>query len=82
MNLERYPDGYEGKSFYQKDAPDFLPEWIDTAIVPSGSKGKANRHILCNDRRTLVYLANLACIPLHPWSSRGEFHRVPGFHDH
>ncbi len=70
MNLERYPDGYEGKSFYQKDAPDFLPDWIDTAVVPSGSKGKANRHILCNDRRTLVYLANLACIPLHPWSSR------------
>ncbi len=70
LNLERYPDGYEGKSFYQKDAPDFLPEWIDTAVVPSGSKGKANRHILCNDRRTLVYLANLACIPLHPWSSR------------
>ena len=70
LNLERYPDGYEGKSFYQKDAPDFLPEWIDTAVVPSGSTGKTNRHILCNDRRSLVYLANLACIPLHPWSSR------------
>ena len=79
MNLERYPDGYEGKSFYQKDAPDFLPEWIDTAIVPSGSKGKANRHILCNDRRTLVYLANLACIPLHPWSSRASSIEFPDF---
>ena len=70
MNLKRYPDGYQGKSLYQKDAPDFLPDWIDTAVVPSGSKGKPNRQILCNDRRTLVYLANLACIPLHPWSSR------------
>ena len=79
MNLERYPDGYEGKSFYQKDAPDFLPEWIDTAVVPSESKGKANRHILCNDRQTLVYLANLACIPLHPWSSRAGSIEFPDF---
>ena len=79
LNLERYPNGYQGKSFYQKDAPDFLPDWIDTAVVPSGSKGKANRHVLCNDRRTLVYLANLACIPLHPWSSRAGSIEFPDF---
>ena len=79
MNLERYPDGHDGKSFYQKDAPGFLPDWIATTVVLSESKGKSNRHILCNDRRTLVYLANLACIPLHPWSSRAGSIDFPDF---
>ncbi len=79
MNLERYPDGWEGKSFYQKDAPDFIPEWIATAEVDSDSAGKTNRYIVCNDRQTLVYLANLACIPLHPWSSRVDTVDFPDF---
>lgn len=79
MNMERYPDGWEGKSFYQKDAPGFLPEWIATAPVESDSKGKVNHYVLCNDRATLVYLANLACIPLHPWSSRVQSIDCPDF---
>ena len=70
MVLERFPDGIEGESFYQKNAPEFLPEWIPTADVRSDSAGRTIRYILCNDRQTLVYLANLACISLHPWSSR------------
>ncbi len=72
MNLERYPDGWNGKSFYQKDAPDFFPEWIRLQAIASDSKDKEkpNRYVVCDTRDTLVYLANLACIPLHPWSSR------------
>ncbi len=79
MNLERYPDGWQGKSFYQKDAPDFIPDWIATAEIDSDSAGKTNRYIVCNDRQTLVYLANLACVPLHPWSSRVETVDFPDF---
>ncbi len=79
MNLERYPDGIEGKSFYQKDAPDYFPDWIQTAQIESDSSGKISRYVVCGDRETLVYLANLACIPLHPWSSRVETLKNPDF---
>ncbi|MDA2935010.1 DNA ligase D [Acidobacteria bacterium AH-259-D05] len=74
MVLERFPDGVEGESFYQKNAPDFLPGWIPTVEVESDSAEKTIRYILCNDRQTLVYLANLGCISQHPWSSR--FHQL------
>ena len=70
MVLERFPDGIEGKSFYQKDAPEFLPDWIPAVPVRSDSAQRTIRFILCNDRDALVYLANLACISMHPWSSR------------
>jgi bifunctional non-homologous end joining protein LigD len=71
MNLERYPDGIGGKSFYQKDTPDHFPDWIKTTTIKSeNTEGKENRYVVCDTQETLVYLANLACIPLHPWSSR------------
>ena len=79
MNLERYPDGYMGKSFYQKDAPDFFPDWIRTVKIQTDSKERAVRYVVCDSRETLVYLANLACIPLHPWSSRVDSIDRPDF---
>ena len=79
MVLERFPDGIEGESFYQKNAPDFLPEWIPVVEVPSDSAEKTIRYILCNDQQTLVYLANLGCISMHPWSSRVDQLNHPDF---
>ena len=79
MVLERFPDGIEGESFYQKNAPDFLPDWIPTVSVESDSAEKTIHYILCNDRQTLVYLANLACISQHPWSSRAHQLENPDF---
>ncbi len=63
----RYPDGIEGKSFYQKDAPDHTPEWVVTESIESD--GEAIRYIICNDRDTLIWMVNLASIDLHPWLS-------------
>ncbi len=79
VNMERYPDGWSGKSFYQKDTPDFFPDWIRTEPVDSESQGKTIRYTVVDDRDTLVYLANLACIPLHPWSSRIATISCPDF---
>ena len=79
MVLERFPDGIEGKSFYQKNAPEFLPDWIPTLPVRSDSANRTIHFILCNDRDTLVYLANLACISMHPWSSRAGNLDCPDF---
>ncbi|MEU6218688.1 non-homologous end-joining DNA ligase [Streptomyces sp. NPDC047022] len=65
--MERYPDGYEGKSFFHKDVPDYFPDWIRTVRVP-----KKDGHLtmaVSDDTATLVYLANQACITPHPWLS-------------
>ena len=67
--LTRYPDGISGKSFYQKDAPVFTPDWVRTEMIGSGD-GSENRFFVVNDAETLRYLANLGTIPIHMWSSR------------
>ncbi|MGQ0702027.1 MAG: DNA ligase D [Gemmatimonadales bacterium] len=68
--LTRYPDGIEGKSFYQKDAPDFIPDWIRTVPIWSEDTQREIRYIVCDDLDTLLYVANLGAIPLHLWASR------------
>jgi bifunctional non-homologous end joining protein LigD len=68
--LDRYPDGIAGKSFFQKNAPEFAPEWVRTEPVWSEDTAKETRFFVCDDEETLVYLANSAAIPLHVWASR------------
>lgn len=68
MAMKRYPDGIHGEYFWQKDSPKELPSWIATETIAEG--GGRNRYILVNDAPTLIYLANLGCIDLNPWSSR------------
>jgi bifunctional non-homologous end joining protein LigD len=68
--LTRYPDGIAGKSFFQKDAPDFVPDWIRTERIYSKEAGREIDYFIVNDSRTLRYVANLGTIPLHLWSSR------------
>jgi len=53
--LTRYPDGIEGKSFYQKDAPTFLPDWIRRAPIWSEEGEKDIRYIVCEDETTMAY---------------------------
>ncbi|MEU9157599.1 non-homologous end-joining DNA ligase [Streptomyces sp. NPDC048417] len=68
--MERYPDGYRGKSFFHKDVPDYFPDWIRTVRVPK--EGGSLTMAVCEDTATLVYLANQACITPHPWLSRAD----------
>ncbi|MGE3615864.1 MAG: DNA ligase D [Gemmatimonadales bacterium] len=68
--LTRYPDGIHGKSFYQKDAPEFAPEWIRTIPIWSEDTQRDIRYFVCDDVETLLYLANSGTIPLHVWASR------------
>jgi len=67
--LTRYPDGINGKSFYQKDAPGFVPDWIQTIPIWSEDTQRDIQYFVCNDVETLVYLVNLGTIPLHIWMS-------------
>ncbi len=68
--LTRYPDGIEGKSFFQKDAPKWTPEWVHTETLWSEHAKREIHYFVCNDLDSLLYLANLGTIPLHVWSSR------------
>jgi bifunctional non-homologous end joining protein LigD len=66
--LDRYPDGIDGKSFFQKNAPDYVPGWVGTETVGEGAK--ATRYFIVDHVESLRYVANLASIPLHVWASR------------
>ena len=68
--LTRFPDGIHGKSFYQKDAPEFAPDWIRTTAIWSEDTQRDIRYFVCDDLETLLYLANSGTIPLHIWASR------------
>jgi bifunctional non-homologous end joining protein LigD len=68
--LTRYPDGIEGKSFFQKDAPDFVPSWVRTERIYSKDADREIDYFIVNDVETLRYVVNLGTIPLHLWSSR------------
>ena len=68
--LTRFPDGIEGKSFYQKDAPEFAPDWIRTEPIWSNDTQRNIKYFVCDDEDSLVYIANLGAIPLHIWASR------------
>jgi bifunctional non-homologous end joining protein LigD len=68
--LTRYPDGIKGKSFYQKDAPAFVPSWVRRMKIWSEENQREIEQFVCDDEETLVYLANLGTIPFHVWSAR------------
>ena len=68
--LTRYPDGIDGKHFFQKNAPGFQPEWIRTETIHSGGSDRDIDYFVADSATALVYLANLGTIPLHVWASR------------
>ena len=68
--LTRYPDGITGKSFYQKDAPDFVPSWVRTERVWAKEVEREIDYFVVNDLEALRYIVNLGAIPLHLWGSR------------
>jgi bifunctional non-homologous end joining protein LigD len=68
--LTRYPDGISGKSFFQKDAPGFIPDWIRTERMWSEQAEREIDYFICDDEAALLYLINLGTIPLHVWASR------------
>lgn len=68
--MTRFPDGIEGKSFYQKDAPEFAPSWIRTVPIWAEDTQRDIRYFVCDDVESLLYVANLGSIPMHIWNSR------------
>ena len=68
--VTRYPDGISGKSFYQKDAPHFAPDWIRTTRIHAAEADRDIDYFVVDDELALRYVINLGVIPLHLWGSR------------
>ena len=68
--LTRFPDGIDGKSFYQKDAPEFVPDWMRVERIWSEETQREIRYFVCDDVESVLYVANMGSIPLHIWASR------------
>lgn len=69
--LVRYPNGIEGDHFYQKRAPASRPAWIEVVEL-SFPSGRTAEEIVPRNAASLVWLANLACLELHPHPVRAE----------
>src|SRR5689334_18550076 len=69
--LVRYPNGIGGEFFYQKRAPESRPDWIDVVTLRFPS-GRTAEEVVPRDAAALVWMANLACLELHPHPVRAD----------
>jgi bifunctional non-homologous end joining protein LigD len=84
FTMKRYPDGWQGKFFFQKDKPAGMPDWIQTVKieVSTRERPRQRRRIdapLVNDELALLWMANMACIDLNTWYSRVDKLDRPDF---
>jgi bifunctional non-homologous end joining protein LigD len=66
LTRKRYPNGVDAEFFYEKNAPQHRPDWVKTAPIWSEGNHRTVHYIVADDLPTLVWLANLAAIELHP----------------
>jgi bifunctional non-homologous end joining protein LigD len=75
FTMKRYPDGWQGKHFFQKDAPSHMPDWIPTVSLKVSTREAPRRMRtieapLVRDELALLWMANMGCIDLNTWYSR------------
>lgn len=78
-SLLRHPNGINGESFFQKDIGQLNAKWLNTKDIFSESNEKNIKYLVCNDKETLIYMANLGCIEINPWFSRIENLEKPDY---
>jgi bifunctional non-homologous end joining protein LigD len=77
--LHRYPNGIAGGAFYQKEAGEYIPEWIRTVAIFSETKKRDVSYFLIDDLASLLYLTNLGCIEHNPFSAREDDLELPDY---
>jgi bifunctional non-homologous end joining protein LigD len=75
FTMKRYPDGWNGKFFFQKDAPKHMPDWIPTRRFEASTRDRPPQKrlidfLLVNDELALLWVVNMGCIDLNTWYSR------------
>lgn len=66
LTVVRYPDGVDGKFFFEKRCPEHRPQWVRTERVWAGDRAGEIDFCVCDERPTLIWLAQLAALELHP----------------
>ena len=79
QSLNRHPNGINAESFFQKDMVGYLPNFVSTQKVFSHSSDKSINYFLCQNKESLIYLANLGCIELNPWLARIQHLEEPDY---
>jgi bifunctional non-homologous end joining protein LigD len=83
LTMKRFPDGVEGKSFFEKHIPSHAPEWVPSVEVPSNDARDVIPYAMVNDLPTLAWAANLGTIELHvPLWHVGRHRKLPARPDH
>jgi bifunctional non-homologous end joining protein LigD len=72
QTLNRFPNGINGQTFYQKDVKGKAPDWIETFPYYSEADEQQKEFLVCTNEASLMYVANLGCIEINPWSSRRQ----------
>jgi len=72
QTLNRFPNGINGKSFYQKDVTGKVPGWLNTFSYYSEADEREKHFLVCTDEASLLFIASLGCIEMNPWSSRTD----------
>jgi bifunctional non-homologous end joining protein LigD len=72
LTMQRFPDGIGDGGFYQKEAPDYFPDWIRRVSIEVKGEGQEQPQVICDDVATLVYLVDQGCITPHVWLSRAD----------
>ncbi len=70
VTMHRFPNGVDAGGFYQKEAPNYFPDWIERVLIDVEGEEQQQEQITCENAATLVYLANQGCITPHIWLSR------------
>ncbi|NLR66334.1 DNA ligase D [Chitinophaga varians] len=70
QSLNRFPNGINGESFYQKDVSGKAPDWVPTFPYHSSDEPREKEYLVGENEATLLYMASLGCIEINPWSSR------------
>jgi bifunctional non-homologous end joining protein LigD len=84
FTMRRYPDGANGKAFFQKDAPSHMPDWIPRfrARVSARDDARTKRWIefpVVDDELALLWMVNMGCIDMNAWYSRIDRPDRPDF---
>src|SRR5205085_9650873 len=84
FTMRRYPNGIDGKAFFQKDAPKGMPQWIETARIQVTTRDRPRqrrwiRAPLVNDELALLWMVNMGCIDMNAWYSRVDRLERPDF---
>jgi bifunctional non-homologous end joining protein LigD len=70
LNLHRYPDGADGKSFWHKEVPDHAPDWLPRWDNPLADPGETQTYLVADEPAALLWAANFGALEWHPWTSR------------